>query len=210
MSLVRKHHGLTSKSGVPIPEALDRKGNTIKGGWRCEAAMNHLQAKRRRLSLEQIREENMPVILEVNGARNFVILCEKIGKESFMVQFPDARESVVTMARLGEVYDGRCILLSPQKGNQRSAFEFLCRGRAGVWCLSFLFPDVSRGHHGWEAHCGVDLHFRRTRCLDICRRWIHQSGGTDRCGGVGRLSFAPLDRRRQFLAASEVGVGRRR
>ena len=132
MSLVRKHHGLTSKSGAPIPEALDRKGNVIRGGWRREASMNHLHARRRRLPLEQIREEEMPVILEVNEGRNFVILCETAGEESFRVQFPDTRESIVTAGRLADVYDGHCILLSPRRGGVSSHDEPR-GGGGGFW-----------------------------------------------------------------------------
>lgn len=83
--------------------------------WRAGARMNHLHARRRRVKLEEIPERAYPVILEVSGGSNFVILKEKADSETFLVQFPDSRESTVTAKRLAEVYDGECVFLSPKR-----------------------------------------------------------------------------------------------
>tara|TARA_R110000850_G_scaffold49460_19_gene122053 strand:+ start:2189 stop:2515 length:327 start_codon:yes stop_codon:yes gene_type:complete len=107
--------------------------------------MNHLRARRRTRALTDIQDGKFPVILEIDRGRNFVILKEEIGEASFLVQFPDSRESVVTRARLEEVYDGVCIFLNPKKrgggesgqleGNRTKGFLgkwFRREGKAGL------------------------------------------------------------------------------
>ncbi|MAS95471.1 MAG: hypothetical protein CMO55_19905 [Verrucomicrobiales bacterium] len=115
LSLVRLHHGVSPISEDRIP-AVEVASSMRKGAmWRAGARANHLHARRRRVKLEEIPERAFPVILEVSGGSNFVILKERTDSETFLVQFPDSRESTVSRKRLAEVYDGECIFLSPKR-----------------------------------------------------------------------------------------------
>ncbi len=122
LSLVRLHHGAPSSDIDTIPsfDGIDR--NASREAWKKGARMNHLQAKRRQRSLEEIHSESLPVILEIDGGRNFVVLKERIDDDEFVVQFPDSREAPVSVERLSERYSGFCIFLSPVNENSRGGF----------------------------------------------------------------------------------------
>jgi hypothetical protein len=114
LSLVRLHHGLPSRDGEEIP-LTPSKG--LGRTWKAGARLNRLSALRRRIALEEIPVNRFPVILELSGASQFVILHERsaIGQdaETYLVQFPDSRESLVRADRLRELYDGVCVFLRP-------------------------------------------------------------------------------------------------
>lgn len=122
LSLVRLHHSAPSAGSDLIPsfEGIDR--NASREAWRKGARMNHLQAKRRQRSLEEIESGSLPVILEIDGGKNFVVLKERIDDTEFIVQFPDSREAPVSVERLSERYSGFCIFLSPLNENSRGGF----------------------------------------------------------------------------------------
>lgn len=119
LSLVRLHHGVSARCDEEIPVAAASGGMQKGAIWRAGARMNHLHARRRKVKLEEIPERAFPVILEVSGGSNFVILKERTDEATFLVQFPDSRESTVACQRLAEVYDGECIFLSPKRGSGR-------------------------------------------------------------------------------------------
>lgn len=137
LSLVRLHHGLPSDSGeVVAPTA--RASAPLGRLWRAGARANHLRARRRRIALDALPDGEFPVILELAGGSNFVIVHERSGTEaegqSYLVQFPDSREAVVRADRLRELYDGTCVFLSPG-GAERPAGLFLrLRRRIGWAC----------------------------------------------------------------------------
>ena len=105
INLVRRHHNVPG-SGVEMPPVASEEGSRSAGdNWKREARANHLRAKRRTVLLSDIPVGQLPVILEISGGSNFVILKEKEKSGECLVQFPDARESIVDLARLEEVYD---------------------------------------------------------------------------------------------------------
>lgn len=121
LSLVRLHHGAPGPEKPSIPSFDGIARNASRTAWKQGAKMNHLHAKRRQRVLENIDGGAMPVILEIDGGRNFVVLKERIGDE-FIVQFPDSREAPVSLERLNERYSGFCIFLSPANENARGGF----------------------------------------------------------------------------------------
>jgi hypothetical protein len=94
------------------------------------ARLNHLSARRRRIALEEIPESCFPVILELSGGSNFVILRERTATgqsgDAYIVQFPDSREALVRGDRLRDLYDGVCVFLRPSRPSGPS-------GRVGLW-----------------------------------------------------------------------------
>ncbi|HRQ88798.1 MAG TPA: hypothetical protein PLA50_08375 [Bacteroidia bacterium] len=93
-----------------------------------------LVARRRRVSFDRISPDCFPVVLELSGSGQLVILSEKdepaaSGEDTYIVQFPDSRESRVHAERLKSLYSGTCIMLRPEE--RRSAqwserFRRLC------------------------------------------------------------------------------------
>jgi ABC-type bacteriocin/lantibiotic exporter with double-glycine peptidase domain len=67
-----------------------------------------------------IPEGELPVLLQLSGGSNFVILKEKGKDDECLVQFPDSREAVVDGERLDEVYDGICVFLQPRSSRNNS------------------------------------------------------------------------------------------
>lgn len=118
LSLVRLHHGLPSRGGEEIPQAPAKRLERV---WKTGARLNHLFARRRRIALEEIPASCFPVILELSGGSNFVILRERTAPEqegdAYIVQFPDSREALVRGDRLRELYDGVCVFLNPGSGS---------------------------------------------------------------------------------------------
>jgi hypothetical protein len=127
LSLVRLHHGLPSRGGEEIPEAPAKRLERL---WKMGARLNHLSARRRRIALEEIPESCFPVILELSGGSNFVILRERTATghsgDAYIVQFPDSREALVRGDRLRDLYDGVCVFLRPSRPSGPS-------GRVGLW-----------------------------------------------------------------------------
>jgi|LakMenEpi03Aug12_release.lakeMendotaPanAssembly.Ray.scaffolds.fasta_scaffold324742_1 ABC-type bacteriocin/lantibiotic exporter with double-glycine peptidase domain len=116
LSLVRLHHGMPPEIGEVLP-ATAKASAPLGRLWRSGARANHLQARRRRVPLDDLPEAEFPVILELAGGSNFVIVHERSGTEgegqAYRVQFPDSREAEVRADRLRELYDGTCVFLSP-------------------------------------------------------------------------------------------------
>ena len=142
LSLVSLHHGLQAGSRPEVPTSPVMKGNRLSSIWRTGGRLNHLQASRRRVRLEEIPESAYPVILELSHGSNFVVLKEKVsGKagDSYLVQFPDSREAMVVGDRIRELYDGTCVFLSRREG--RDSGEKGSGGRRGV--MRGLFTRVS-------------------------------------------------------------------
>lgn len=143
LSLVRLHHGLPSRNGEEIPTPSRASSKRLARQWRSGARLNHLQARRRRIALEEIPQAALPAVLELAEGSNFVILLEKLdsvdaGEERFLVQFPDSRESLVRGDRLRELYDGVCVFLRPASreqppGGDRPARRFWGRFREMSW-----------------------------------------------------------------------------
>jgi len=127
LSLVRLHHGLPSRGGEEIPEAPAKRLERL---WKMGARLNHLSARRRRIALEEIPESCFPVILELSGGSNFVILRERTATgqsgDAYIIQFPDSREALVRGDRLRDLYDGVCVFLRPSRPSGPS-------GRVGLW-----------------------------------------------------------------------------
>ncbi|MEM9283210.1 MAG: hypothetical protein AAGA96_15415 [Verrucomicrobiota bacterium] len=123
MSLVRMHHGLDSNGGEEIPQVLDRKGYDVPAAWKKEARLNHLRARRKRVPLSEIQNESFPVILDVHDSSSCVILLERIGEAGYIVQFPDSRESFVSVERLENAYDGSCIFLEPHASFHKQSWQ---------------------------------------------------------------------------------------
>lgn len=117
LCLVRLHHGLPSACGEEIPQARAKGSKRLERTWKTGARLNHLFARRRCIALEEIPPACFPVILELSGGSNFVILRERAdecpGTDSYLVQFPDSREALVRGDRLRELYDGVCVFLKP-------------------------------------------------------------------------------------------------
>lgn len=114
INLVRRHHNLPGSGVAMTPVGSDESSRSAGSNWKREARANHLRAKRRTVLLSDIPIRQLPVILEISGGSNFVILKEKEKSGECLVQFPDARESIVDLARLEEVYDGTCVFLNPK------------------------------------------------------------------------------------------------
>lgn len=116
LRLVRHHHGLPSGEGEAIPTSATMCRKDLARVWRAGARLNHLKARRRRIHLDDIPAGAFPVVLELGGGSQFLILREKLdecGTGSYLVQFPDARESLVRAERIREIYDGTCVFLRP-------------------------------------------------------------------------------------------------
>lgn len=122
LSLVRLHHGAPTASFESIPTFDGITKNGSRAAWNQGAKRNHLHAKRRQRGLEDIEESSLPVILEIDGGRNFVVLKERVDESECIVQFPDSREAPVSIDRLNERYSGFCIFLSPVNENARRGF----------------------------------------------------------------------------------------
>ncbi len=140
LSLVRHHHGLPTGLCDEIPVSAAMRGNRLTRIWRTGARLNHLNARRRRIELDDIPASAFPVVLELGQGTQFLILREKLsdhGTESYLVQFPDARESLVRAERIREIYDGSCVFLRPRgaahdespRGGTRSGWLARLRSR---------------------------------------------------------------------------------
>lgn len=154
LRLVSLHHGLQTTGNPEIPQCSAMKGNHLSAIWRTGGRMNHLEARRRRVRLEEIPESAYPVILELSQGSNFIVLKEKVaGKtpDSYFVQFPDSREALVLGERIRELYDGTCVFLGRRgkqdsgemgSGNRRAIFRGLFdRVMASQWKRS-LFSSL--------------------------------------------------------------------
>lgn len=132
LGLIRAHHSLPNPVSAGMEEAPRSTANWSPRNWQRESRRNHLSASRRRMALEAIPRESFPVILELSGGSNFVIVNERLSPgrrhdcESYLVQFPDSRESLVRGDRLRELYDGTCVMLRPAP---RSRWNLLRRPR---------------------------------------------------------------------------------
>ena len=113
MNLVRRHHSMPLEA-EKFEKAASIEGRSAARNLRREARANHLRAKRRKMLFADIPEGEFPVLLQLSGGSNFVILKEKGKDGEFLVQFPDSREAVVDGERLEEVYDGVCVFLQPR------------------------------------------------------------------------------------------------
>jgi len=132
LSLVRHHHGLPTGVADEIPVNASMRSNRLTRIWRTGAKLNHLNARRRRIELDDIPASAFPVVLELGQGSQFLILREKVTdrrSESYIVQFPDARESLVRAERIREIYDGTCVFLRPRD----AASEGTPRGGSGGW-----------------------------------------------------------------------------
>lgn len=137
LSLVRIHHCLPPEGFEVVPPATASVA-TLGRMWRSGARANHLQARRRRVALEDLPAEEFPVILELAGGSNFVIVHERRGNAaagaSYLVQFPDSREAEVRAERLRELYDGTCVFLSPGAADRPAGLFSRLRRRLGWAC----------------------------------------------------------------------------
>lgn len=137
LSLVRLHHGLPPE-GADIMPTVAKPSAPLGRQWRSGARANHLHARRRRVALENLPNGEFPVILELAGGSNFVIVHERSGKagegDSFLVQFPDSREAIVRADRLRELYDGTCVFLSPEVPERSAGLFLRLRRRLGWAC----------------------------------------------------------------------------
>lgn len=91
-----------------------------------------LVARRRRVSFDRLSPDCFPVVLELSGSGQFVILSEKdepsaSGEDTYIVQFPDSRESRVHAERLRSLYSGTCIMLRPEDQRPATLSERLRR-----------------------------------------------------------------------------------
>ncbi len=117
LSLVRLHHGLPSGAKEEIPMNALMRGSGLTRIWHSGAKLNQLSARRRRIELEDIPASAFPVVLELGRGSQFLVLKEKhfkSGNDFYIVQFPDARESLVRAERIREIYDGTCVFLRPR------------------------------------------------------------------------------------------------
>lgn len=134
LSLVRHHHGLPTGVNEEIPVNATMRSNRLTRIWRTGARLNHLNARRRRIELDDIPASAFPVVLELGQGSQFLILKEKLnegGTESYIVQFPDARQSVVRAERIREIYDGTCVFLRPRDAANNEAGPKSRRGWFG-------------------------------------------------------------------------------
>jgi hypothetical protein len=128
---VSRHHGLPENDEASILLAACAAPGSLRKVWKREAKANHLKARRRTIRLEEIPEAQFPVILEIDGARNFVVLLERESENEYRIQFPDTREAIVTRERIAEVYDGTCVFFSPEKRFQGSSDDDDSSGSSG-------------------------------------------------------------------------------
>lgn len=121
LSLIGRHHGVVSRSGVAEFEGMEKSGTKIP--WGKGATANHLRATRRRVKFDDIPKGGLPAILELEGGKRFVILKESCEVDQVRVQFPDSRESMVDRERLSELYAGSAIFFSKRvdSTSQRTA-----------------------------------------------------------------------------------------
>ena len=116
-SLVRRHHGLPSEGIGEVPVSAAMLNSRLARVWRTGAQLNHLNARRRRMRLDDIPASAFPVVLELKEGSQFLILKERIQERtsvSYLVQFADSRESLVRAERIREIYDGTCVFFSPR------------------------------------------------------------------------------------------------
>lgn len=109
LSLIGRHHGVVSRTGVAEFDGMEKSGPKIP--WGKGATANHLRASRRRVKINDIPESGFPVILELEGGEDFVILKESCEDDQLRIQFPDSRESMIGRDRLAESYSGSAIFL---------------------------------------------------------------------------------------------------
>jgi hypothetical protein len=148
LSLVRHHHGLPAGAGDEIPVSSIMRSNRLARIWRTGARLNHLNARRRRIELDDIPANAFPVVLELGQGSQFLILREKLtdhGTESFLVQFPDARESLVRAERIREIYDGTCVFLRPRDAANDERGLKSCRGWVARLRLRIASFSMKRG-----------------------------------------------------------------
>lgn len=142
LRLVSLHHGLQPNGMPEVPTSPVMKGNRLSSIWRAGGRLNHMQARRRHVRLEEIPESAFPVILELSQGSNFIVLKEKISgkiRDSYLVQFPDSREALVQEERIREIYDGTCVFLSRRE--DRNSGGKGTGGRRGV--LRNVFARMS-------------------------------------------------------------------
>ncbi len=130
MNLVRRHLSMPMESET-FKNAASIEGESTARNLRREAKANHLRAKRRKMLFADIPEGELPVLLQLSGGSNFVILKEKGRGGECLVQFPDSREAVVDGERLDEVYDGICVFLQPRSSRNNSDLSGLTFPLAG-------------------------------------------------------------------------------
>lgn len=118
VQLVSRHHGLPQHEDIAILLAASAATGSLRKVWKREAKAHHLKARRRKMILEEVPEDQFPVILEIDGGTNFVVLLERESESDYRIQFPDAREAIVSKERIAEVYDGICVFFTPLKKNQ--------------------------------------------------------------------------------------------
>lgn len=119
MNLLRRHFSISMESET-FKNAASIEGKSTARNLRREAKANHLRTKHRKMLLADIPEGELPVLLQLSGGSNFVILKEKGKDGECLVQFPDSREAVVDGERLDEVYDGICVFLQPRLSRNNS------------------------------------------------------------------------------------------
>jgi len=143
VELVRQHHGLPPREDAAA-------GVEKETGWAKSAHERHLHARRRQVNLSEIPTSQYPVILELHGGSNFVLLTAKRDEETYCVQFPDSREADVSAGRLEEFYDGRCIFLKPKRSARGGDTE----GGSGSAKRTFLefigSAKLSKGAFGFN------------------------------------------------------------
>jgi hypothetical protein len=130
MNLVRRHFSISMESET-FKNAASIEGKSTARNLRRKAKANHLRTKRRKMLFADIPEGERPVLLQLSGGSNFVILKEKGKDDECLVQFPDSREAVVDGERLDEVYDGICVFLQPRSSRNNSDLSGLTFPLAG-------------------------------------------------------------------------------
>ena len=131
VQLVSQHHGLPEEEDVSILLAASAATGSLRKVWKREAKAHHLRARRRTIRLEEIPEAQFPVILEIDGATNFVVLLERESESEYRIQFPDSREAIVSKDRIAEVYDGTCVFFTPLKKTDSSSDDSGSGGSGG-------------------------------------------------------------------------------
>jgi len=72
LSLVRHHHGLPTGANEEIPVNARMRSNRLARIWRTGARLNHLNARRRRIELDDIPASAFPVVLELGQGSQFL------------------------------------------------------------------------------------------------------------------------------------------
>lgn len=121
VQLVSQHHGLPQDEDTDILLAAGTATGSLRKVWKREAKTHHLKARRRTIRLEEIPKGQFPVILEIDGGTNFVVLHERESESDYRIQFPDSREAIVSKERIEEVYDGTCVFFTPLKKSNDSS-----------------------------------------------------------------------------------------